>query len=390
MSDEMRSEQASLWIVPANEGKEIAVLIKAPTPSLKAIISGCKIEILIGLKETILCSGVRIYDAPGSPLLVSGVQRYREEHIALSRLLTEKSSPIFLFNEMDICIGWSSLLIDSKAAKNFESLILDANRLYTGPFDSKASHILDCFCFTFDKTVSYENTSDIPVASMEPEVEEWHSTDNLFIGLKESQSIQLNDKDEGEIFERAIWASLESVFPFTLYKSPIVEIGESQRELTDVLAFHEYGSFLIEAKDLSILDSGFNRTIERRVKGVQKQARKAIKQLVGSSKALKRGERIFDAQGKEIKPERMNPVHCIVLVTELGHSGDWSDVEKDLIKAVKETNNFFHVFDLREFIMILKGSFGRPELVDYNLIERFKVFLSKRSVHIRSQHAPNK
>lgn len=41
--NKMRSEAASLWYVPANDGEETAFLLKIPTPTIKALISGCSL-----------------------------------------------------------------------------------------------------------------------------------------------------------------------------------------------------------------------------------------------------------------------------------------------------------------------------------------------------------
>src|SRR5690606_5923229 len=111
-------------------------------------------------------------------------------------------------------------------------------------------------------------------------------------------TITIDEQNEGEIFERAIWASLESVFPLTLHKSAQVKIGEKLREFTDVLAYHEYGSFLIEAKDLSVIRAGYERDQQRRTKGVQKPITKAITQLIGACNALVRGDLVFTATGE--------------------------------------------------------------------------------------------
>jgi len=387
---EMTSEAASLWIVPANEGKEIAVLIKAPTASIKALIEGCNSEIILGIKDQYLCSGIRIHDTPDSPLLISGAVRHAEEHQSINRLLQERKSPIFLFNEMDVCLAWSNVSINETHASEAINLLEGAPDLYTGKFDQSCSFSLDCFCYSTDKTQTYPNAVEIPTISIGVNVEPWRINNNTFIGIRESHSVLIDERNEGEIFERAIWASLESVFPLTLHKSPQVKIGEKEREFTDVLAYHKYGSFLIEAKDLSVLQSGFDRSLERRVKGVQKQAKKAIGQLVGSYNALKRGEKICDANGNELDVERNNPPHCIILITELIHSGDWSQIENELLNAISETGAFFHLLDFRELISILKGSFGNSELLDYNLMERCKAFIKCKSVHIRSQVAPNK
>lgn len=137
----------------------------------------------------------------------------------------------------------------------------------------------------------------------------------------------INDANEGETFERAIWASLESVFPLTIHKGPQVQTEERVRELTDVLAVYQHGTFLIEGKDLSVLHAGYERDQDRRTRGVQKQVRKTIDQLVGAVKIVLRGDRVMDDQGAELNVVRDQPPHCIVLITELMHTGDWSGVE---------------------------------------------------------------
>ena len=43
--NKMRSEIASLWYVPANDGDETALIIKAPTPTIKAVILGCPLKL---------------------------------------------------------------------------------------------------------------------------------------------------------------------------------------------------------------------------------------------------------------------------------------------------------------------------------------------------------
>lgn len=209
-----------------------------------------------------------------------------------------------------------------------------------------------------------------------------------FAGVHDHHTITLDDLDEGAVLEKAVWASLESVFPLTLQKSPQVKVGDKLRELTDVLAFHQYGAFLIEAKDLSVLRAGTERTRERRVKGTQKQAKTAVEQLIGASKALKRGEKITDQRGKTLTPVLGQPLHCIVLLTELMHEGDWSELEARLLQAMIETGDFFHVLDLRELVILLKASSGKPELLDYNLMQRCERFVDTGTIHIRSRPAP--
>lgn len=67
---EMRSEEASLWFVPANGGEELAFLIKAPSSAIKALIAGCPLRLLFGRNGPYLSAGVRILDMPDAPIMV--------------------------------------------------------------------------------------------------------------------------------------------------------------------------------------------------------------------------------------------------------------------------------------------------------------------------------
>lgn len=382
---EMNSEAASLWYLPANDGEEVSFLIKAPTSSIKALIAGCSLHLFFGKKDSLLCTGVKILDMPGSPVFISGIQRYFEEHHALIRALKERKFPVFLFNEMDICLAWSTLELTEKDAYNALEFIGQESDLYVGSFTTEASHVLDCFGYSVDTTNSLPNAHAIPICETCPDLENWQIIHNHFLSDHDSYAIIASEKDEGETFERAIWASLSSVFPSTLYKSPQVRIGGKMRELTDVFSFHSYGSFLIEAKDVSVLNAGYHRDQARRTAGVQKQIKKAITQLMGASKAFARDDVIFKANGDELIVDRTLPPHCIVLITELMHWGDWEEIVNQLMEAMKRTGTFFNLLDLHELIALLKVSSGKAELFDYNLMKRCKLFVEKQSVFIRIQ-----
>ena len=157
------------------------------------------------------------------------------------------------------------------------------------------------------------------------------------------------------------------------------------RELTDIMATHEYGTFLMESKDLSVLRAGINRSRDRRLKGIQKQGLKAISQLVGASKTARSGARVLNHEGNSVELVLNQPMHCIVLLTELMHEGDWSEVVSALLEASLETKEFFHILDFRELISVLMFSNGDARLVDYNLMKRFECLVQSKSVHIRSR-----
>lgn len=372
---EMRSEEAGAWFVPANGGEETAVLVKAPTSSLKALISGCKLSFVFGLASGHLCTGVRIYDVPDAPVLLCSVQRHEEEHATVKRISRERNFPIFLFNELDVCVAWSTGQISEADGSSLSTFLASEPNIYSGTFTEEASAALDSFCVALDPSQGFAGTRAIATIEIQLALGPWTSNNISFAGVHDLQTIVLDDVDEGSVLEKAVWASLESVFPLTLYKSPQVQVGSKLRELTDVAAFYGYGTFLIEAKDLSVLRAGTERTRERRLRGVQKQAKSAIEQLIGASKAVKRGDVVTDLKGNRLSLVLDKPLHCIVLLTEFMHEGDWREIESLLRAAMVETGDFFHVVDLRELIALLKASNGEPHRLDYNLMQRCERFI---------------
>lgn len=386
---EMRSEVASIWFATTVGDGDVALLVKSTTASIKALVAGCDMSLVFGIHNNFFCAGVRIFDIPDHPLFICGVERHEEDHLALAKILELLKTPVFLFNELDVCLAWSNAEISNESSEKVRAFTSDA-KLYTGPFAPDASYALDCFCFSTDNTRNANGALSINFVEIPISLEKWHANHVSFIGVNDSQTVLIDDPNEGAVLERAIWASLESVFPLTLHMGPQVKVGEKFRELTDVLAFHEYGSFLIEAKDLSVLQSGFGREQARRTKGTQKQVKKAITQLIGAAKAAKRREQITDSKDVPLSINLSYPFHCIVLVTELMNDGDWREVEEILMQAMIETGDFFHVLDLQELITLLKCSRGNPQLFDYNLMQRCKNFVKSGTIHMRSRPAPLK
>lgn len=159
-------------------------------------------------------------------------------------------------------------------------------------------------------------------------------------------------------FRKNCLGRLDLAIPCHVSSQP-KNLGERKsRELTDVFAFYSHGSFLIEAKALSVFPAGYERTQGRRITGVQKQAKKAVGQLVGAAKAFSRGDAIFDADGEALDVNRADPPHCIALVSELTPAGDWDAIVTQLYDAMAETGAFFQLLDLREFIELLKDCSG--------------------------------
>lgn len=263
------------------------------------------------------------------------------------------------------------------------SLTANIKNKYIGDFTDACTMSLDDFFTSSFPTQSLSSAEVFETISISVDCPSWEINQINFIGNFDAKTIVINESDEGSTLEKSIWSSLESAFPFSLYHSPLVRIGEKDRELTDILTFHEYGSFIFEAKDFSILNRNANRTLDRRTTSIKKQSKKAINQLVGASKAIKRGEVVFSNSGERIPLVTDKPLHCIVLITEFPHFGDWSEIKTKLISAMNETGDFFHILDLQELIVLLKCSGGDTKLLDFNLIERCKASIEHDTLYLR-------
>ena len=383
---EIKGEPGGLWYTLANGGDDTAILIKAPSNTLKAIATGCKIELLFGeyIHEEIklICTGVRIFDTSDAPLLLFSVQRHSEEHIAIKKIFETKHTPIFLFNEMDMCVASGVLNTSDKSAKKVISLLGELEYIYSGKFEDSFNLFLDDFHIAIDPTRKEKLELKINSISISVEASDWDSHIINFVGYGESEETILNTTDEGGYFENKVWFSLDSVFKTNLYKSPQVKLESKVRELIDILAFSDEKLFLIEAKSLSVIKAGFKRKQERKSKGIINQVDKAINQLVGAFKAL--DKHIFEKnKNTKILIPNKNTPHCIVLISELVEYGDWQEIEKKIIELTKKNQYYIHVIDLREWIDILKISSGNMYTLDASLKTRFNAFNEHQSIQLR-------
>lgn len=382
---EMYSEGASLWFTLANDGTEEAILLKAPTTAIKAIVQGCDLHIVIGRIGDQTCWGVRIFDVPERALTISGVIRSRDEHQALDRVLAKGSTPLFLYNEMEFCVAWADAILDSSEATAVRRMLQSHSTPAVGPFDECASLALDDFDGVLNGNFGEGSQAEESIGALKITVGAWTAGKITVVGVNDHEHIDISSVDEGAVLEALTWSALESVFPLTLHHGPVVTEGLRERELIDVVSTHEYGSFLIEAKDLSVLRANPQRSHERRVSTLKSHIRKALGQLRGAAKTVMQGTQIRTHEGQVIALNLDHPLHCIVLVTEFIEDADWDDEFVELCQVAIELKCFAHVLDLRELVTLLKIGRGRATHLDYMLMERAKVCIRHRALHVRSR-----
>jgi hypothetical protein len=385
---EIISEEAGIWYISDRTGSKI--LIKIPSTSIKAIVKKCKIQLLFGkeVRNNIcyLHIGINIFDFTQNPLSLTHVCKYDFEQKAILKIFELDEIYVEFFNELDICIAKSFIILNQKNNESIKNFI-KTNRQYYINYELNnidAELSLNNFQYSIDDKINLPNVYKIDILKIDVLLKDIIVMDSTFIGFNDNAKIIINTDNEGELLENIAWAPLQSVFNNNIYKNPQVYSKNKFRELTDILAYYQNGIFLIETKSLSlnyIVDDDINNQIDK----LKKHIKKAINQLVGAKKVIERQEKIFDIKTKkEISViHSNNPLHCIILVENIYPFGSWGDIVKIICQTIIKENIFLHIIDLTEYIKLIKYSKGKIELVDYNLIERCKHFVNAKNIYIK-------
>lgn len=381
---ELQHEHVSIWYISDEFGSK--VMVKLPSVSIKALIKGCPISFLFGVdkrKDTpIFHNGVRVFDDPVHFLSVIGTQRFLDEHTSLEKIMNRDWTYIHFHSELGICVAIAELRFDVKDQLKVLNILGKVENLYCGDFDNDIKHSLDCFDYSLDQTRNFKDVYPIDMLTVNGYLSNWSIMKNHFIGINETNSALLNDKTEGDIFEIEIWAALESIFDAQIYKNPKVPYKNNTRELIDVLAYSDYGIFLIETKAIGIYNTNPERSMERKVSNLKNQIDKAINQLIGASKKIAENTAIYSSLGISIDFNRGLLPHCIVLISELLQFGDWKDIELRMLKVMIENRIYIHVMDFKEFMKFIKASGGNKDKLDYYLVKRCEDFVACESIHM--------
>lgn len=380
---ELFSENANVWYY--SEGDTSKIIVKLPSNVIKAIGMGCKVEFLFGRdyssSRKYIHNGIRIYDDPIHFLTVSGTLRFEDEYNSLSKIAILDSVLVEFYDELALPVASATVSFKNYSKKIIEFLN-DVTLLYIGDFDDSAAASLNCFDYSLDKSRTFSDVYEIDVLRIDGLFNNWNASNLHFAGLNEVNHLTIDDEDEGGLLEKQAWASLESVFYFDLHKNPILKKGNKSRELTDIIAYHSLGIFLIESKCLSVMASEADKSMSKKISTLKKHIRKAIKQLIGAKKNLDKGEEIYDSKGRPIKFDRNIIPHCIVLVSELFPFDDWQDIFIESCKAMIDEKIYLHILSLGELATFLKAAKGRKEHFDYLLMLRSEAILEAKTLLI--------
>lgn len=354
-------------------GREPTLLIKSSTLLLKYITLG------VGLRLRFACIGDRLLyelsvsDDAREPASLWSVLEREEEAAALSAFAQGEPCQIFLFNEQALSVAWTST-----ATGQCEELALMLQGVTTGPADhtaiqAGASAILD--------RSNDEGQSDSDLLTISLHTAAWNGLSSQLVTAQGvAVPVDLFDSNEGAQQEQLTLWLTDSLHPLGAHRSPQVPKRTGYRELTDVLLSHEFGTFLIESKALTIFGRARLPNRSKLARDMAAHIKKAIAQLKGGVRQIKGGAAVTSATGSLIDVERQNPAHCIIVVPDLdlikGHDVSGVVTIRDFMEV---TGSFIHLLDLAELSRVVQAAHmisSRSENVtvmmalDYYLVER--------------------
>lgn len=375
-----------LTIAQGRDGPETTLLIKASTLTLKYLVRlKCFGLEMVRIGEKWLAYGIRINDDSKSPAILWSMVEHTEEIDALKALTNSPKCVVFLFNELAVTTAWTDADIDL-SDKHARALV-EATMLHPAEADC-----IDEVSKKFDSIFLGNHDQSRSFAVTPPEVTEWHPVYSHYITQNASSSfLSLFEKDEGAQQEAlALWL-VDSLHPQGATKSPQIREASKTRELSDVLLSYEFGTTLIESKTLSILTRDLLPDRQKLARNIIKHIDKATGQLVGGAKNLRRGLPITDLAGNELKIERKQPPHIIILVPDLSLLSDATQYGAAFFaNTSREAGGFFHILDPSELLrfvqaaeMIARRSSNVTPMMafDGRLLERAKHAMTASTPH---------
>jgi hypothetical protein len=386
---EMLRETASVWFVPADGSDTHAILLKAPANILKAIIQGCEVSISFAISQSenlpVLVSCVQIDDDKGAPIMVLNPHINSIEHKALPEILNRKSTPLFLYDELSRNIAWSESSWKN-CTENISQLISLFQPFYTGSFSKNVESALDSLQISLDPTVIIPSANQINFERVNIVFQGFNAIDIYSYSVND-QAHMFNalSTDEGGGFEQSSWQLAENLFDCQLYKSPqTISSNGKKRELIDIFGFTEKGVFLFEIKVASVLNTSPKRTTERRAKNIEGQINKAIGQLCGAIRVVRKNQKITSNFGVELNFNRQIVPHGVVVISEMMPSIDWERISKTLIEESLESSAMLHIVDLEELKNLIAHS-NSIDHFDYYLMQRFEAMVRRENAFMRTR-----
>lgn len=388
----LASERTGIWLVRPDNGDNIECVIKFPAAVLKAIYKGVSCYLVVGLVDVeevrVRFLGIRVDDDPQYPMCTSHPSRFEEEQDMLEELFCTLKTRFHFFDERTRPLFSSDGILNKQQTEKVQNLISSTKPHYIGPSNSTINLSHDIFQQVTGLITDSEPREAVFCELIDLSLEHLESFEVYEFGQGQ---FTIADLDEGAGLEQSVHGSLEFIFSENTYRSPKIKKGNSKRELSDFLAFDSEQICLIEAKALSIIGTELDRPPERRIKSIEKDINKALRQLSGAVRQIRSDNPIFDKGGNEITiSNRSNSIlHAIVLLSEINPFIDRGKIAYDILNYSQiQESIFFHVLDLEEIHQLAINT-KTPGIFASNLMVRWMATMQRKDILVRAKRRPD-
>ena len=363
------------------------LLVKADSLLLKYILLGSAIRMTFTKFHDQILYALRVDDDQEAPAILWSFVATVSELDAARTMLSDKTVPIYLFNEVAVNIGSCEMIIagDTNAMRSILGMEFVSDK--TPALTEELRVVLDELALAKSKNQRWEllhlhRTSD------------WNLYRNTYITEGGTANIiDMDDTNEGGQQENlGVWLT-DRLQPQGVYHSPQRPYRDREtRELTDLLLTHQYGTILVESKTLSVFarkNLPPRSKLKRDLTGI---IRKGFGQLEGAVRTLKSDAVITSTDGKPLEIEREPPAHAVMLIPDIHLVEDRGLYNGTFIRGfIDRTNSFPHILDVSELLRIVQAaeiisnrsnSVTKIMAFDYYLIERVKKAISADSLCI--------
>lgn len=377
---------AHLRLEQANSKSPPVLFAKLPSDVLKAMHLGAPLSFFGSLVSvdgvTIPLIGIQIDDVAGDSF-VPFQPVVDPQQIKLWReAMRSPQLTVSFVNELVIPVMEGELVVTLTDGEQFNELLSAWKTPDVVASESIQERALDAFEQHLKKG-GVKSSSQLPVAIVPLRLE---AKEVLRLSLGTSGDFDLDHVNEGANLEQTLHELLASKYPRNTFRSPEVQLDTKKRELTDLLLVSTTEMFLFESKVMAVLERGLNVTAEKRAKRTMKHFQKAIGQLVGATRQVRKNAPLFTQDGSPLplrQPEQMK-IHALVVVSSTNLGLDFHQIAAELTEARAQAPAYYHFLDLSELQQHIAFTDDTARLGLY-LERRFEVATGSQNAAIRTQ-----
>jgi len=348
----MAGSHAGVWAESVNENSNVELAVKVSADLAKAILKGAAVTLLANVievsGESVRVVGLRIEDDQNDPAFMHQPQERATEQAHFDALLQKRMTWITFFDELVRPVMTAKVSWSKKVARTAADYLCQSAPHYKGDNHAILEEAMDTATDSISGWHKGENSNaarswkaiPLTLRNLQP----------LIVASPEAGTFVVDHLDEGVELEKSAYLLFEANYPGKAYLNPQVNEGSRKRELCDVLVIGDNQMLVIQSKVTAVLKRSPSQVTERRVANVMANFRKALSQLSGAIRNLRRGIVIYTNEGKEIptKKEITYVFHGVILLSSTNLALPWTELSKELITASHKSQAQFHVLEFAE------------------------------------------